>query len=509
MSFNNVSFLPHRLTRHNQWDENTLPIKYFYFMLIVYFVMAWFNEGYAHADEHFQILEFASYKIHQYPYTYPWELSTQIRPTFQAWTVIWLYKAFTFFDPDISPFFIAFLTRTLAGVLSAASCYLFINAFQAELNSPDKRKWFFLLSAFSYIAVYCAVRYSSESLSASFFLIAFSLIFYKNSRANYFTFFAIGILLGAAFITRYQIGLMIFGLVAWLVCYKKIKPSALIAIFAGLALVFILGIYLDSLFYGKIICTAWRYFETNIIQDRASTFGKSHWTYFGVSTYLPYGPLYIFSSLLFIIKRPKHAVTWTIVPFILCHFIIPHKEMRFLVPIFGFMSFILVYSVQIIQEDYQFNILQRLTNVNKIAWSINCIMVLVALIAAHRHFGVYKFIWQQYKNQLVSLNLFTKQSELHPDNSVVIDMPLRFYLSDRIYTKNYNHLDSFYCQKNAFCLAWLPCYQPLLPDSQSRKLVYDSCPSDKIRSTLNFANWMDRSAPLRQNGRVYELQGLV
>ena len=484
-----------------------LPINYFYFLLFFYIVLAWFSEGYSHVDEHYQILEFAAYKIHHYPYLYPWELDAQIRPTLQVWVVVWLSNALSFFSP--SPFFIAFLTRAIAAILSAIGCYLFINAWKDALDSTLKKKWFFLLAAFSYTAAYCAVRYSSEGISSSLFLIGFSLLFYKIDRHTMSIYFIIGFLLGVSFITRYQTGLMIFGLIAWLVIVRKIKPSALLTLFTGLLLVFALGVYLDTLFYEKFVCTAWRYFEVNILENRAAAYGTSHWKYLNAATYLPYGPLYILSSLFFIIKCPKHAITWVIIPFILFHMITPHQEMRFLIPILGFMPFIILYSLQIIQQDYSFHagFAHRVATINKIAWFMNCAMLLLLFTFAHDHIGMYKFMWQHYKNQSVLLNLFTSKNELFADNAIVLKMPLRFYLSDKIYAKNYNNLNSFSCKKESICLASIPCYQARLPSKPNLTLVYDSCPSDASRTTFNVAAWMDRSAIFRHRGRVYEIGG--
>jgi len=104
------------------WRKSKLPLSYLYLMIVIYLIAAWFSEGYAHADEHYQILEFAAYHIHHYPYIYPWELTAQIRPTLEIWIVIWLYKIAMLLSWQINPFMLAFLTRALTGCLSALSC---------------------------------------------------------------------------------------------------------------------------------------------------------------------------------------------------------------------------------------------------------------------------------------------------------------------------------------------------------------------------------------------------
>src|SRR5919206_4106439 len=52
--------------------------------LAFHLVAAYFNAGYYHYDEHFQILEFANYKLGRVPAeSLAWEFHEKIRPWFQ------------------------------------------------------------------------------------------------------------------------------------------------------------------------------------------------------------------------------------------------------------------------------------------------------------------------------------------------------------------------------------------------------------------------------------------
>lgn len=478
-------------------------------MMVVYLVAAWFSEGFSHFDEHYQILEFAAYHIHHYPFVYPWELDAQIRPTLQIWVVILLYKMGAWLSWQLSPFMIAFLTRALTGLLSAVSCYVFVNAFKDELNSPNKKYCFFLFSAFGYMAVYSGVRFSSETVSAIFFLLGFSLLFSKTLKKTHAIYFVMGLFLGLAFITRYQTGLMIAGLIAWLVIFRALTLSELSVLVMSILLVCGFGVYIDSLFYGKLTYTAWHYFNVNILQDKVSDFGKRGcWEYLKVAFYPPYGGLYAVSCLYFIINCRKHVMTWVMVPFILVHCLIGHKEMRFLLPILGLMPFVLLYTIQLLQNKYpaRFNG-PRLLALNKPAWILNGIFGVVAVFVMHFDLRIYKYMWTHYQHTAVFLNMYVKDKDLYADNAVVPPMPLRFYAPESFYVHIDNRRDKLRCQQDATCLTWMPCYENVIKDNPNMRLVYDSCLiSDTMRVRLNVAHWMEKSVLFRMNGRIYVMR---
>ncbi|QEH39720.1 hypothetical protein [Chitinophaga sp. XS-30] len=66
------------------------------FASLTYLITACFSTGYFHPDEHFQLLEFANFKMGNISgYELPWEYATEIRPTFQPWFAYLVMKSCT------------------------------------------------------------------------------------------------------------------------------------------------------------------------------------------------------------------------------------------------------------------------------------------------------------------------------------------------------------------------------------------------------------------------------
>src|SRR5690349_17655776 len=60
--------------------------------VLVALVAAWFNDGYLNADEHYQIIEFAQYKLGlQSSAALAWEFPAHMRPALQPWlAALWI-----------------------------------------------------------------------------------------------------------------------------------------------------------------------------------------------------------------------------------------------------------------------------------------------------------------------------------------------------------------------------------------------------------------------------------
>src|SRR5687768_8209617 len=92
---------------------------------IFFIIAAIFSDGYFHPDEHFQLLEFANYKMGGVSGEHlPWEFDEQMRPTFQV-TIVYglcmMLKSMGMFDP----FVVSMLLRFLAAGLMFYVLYLF------------------------------------------------------------------------------------------------------------------------------------------------------------------------------------------------------------------------------------------------------------------------------------------------------------------------------------------------------------------------------------------------
>ena len=89
----------------------------------VHLLAAWNNGGYLNPDEHFQILEFAQFKLgRQSVEALAWEFAAQMRPALQPWVADGAIRLANAVGVA-SPFLIAFGLRVLSTVLAMAwSC---------------------------------------------------------------------------------------------------------------------------------------------------------------------------------------------------------------------------------------------------------------------------------------------------------------------------------------------------------------------------------------------------
>ncbi|MDD3267245.1 MAG: hypothetical protein PHC75_08735 [Burkholderiales bacterium] len=468
-----------------------IKINYIIYAVIISTITAYFSLGHLHPDEYYQILEFAAYKLQlRSTNNLTWEFYEQIRPSIQAWFVVYLYKALAFIKCT-NPFTITFITRLLSGLLSLYAICLFINTFKSYLHTENKQKWFILLSLFSWLAIFNGIRFSSENISGKIFLIAFCLAINPNFRKNMFSYLLIGILLGFSFIVRFQVGFMIFGFLLWLLIIQKTPIKYLTITVIGLLISAIIGLYLDYLFYGNFVITPWRYFAANLIQGKAAEFSSDPWFfYLTIAAFIPYGPLFIIASLYFIYVRPKNPISWIMVPFIFVHLIISHKEPRFMTPLMSFMPFVILDSLQALKEKYNFVISNKLAKLNTVAWRVNLFAVIIVMFfPSAMQIRINKLMYD-YKKPTVFYHI-TQNGNM-----------LTFYTQPNLRTSKIASPSEAVCAPNENCVLALTCQETLKYGEPNGKLIFSDCPSWLFK--LNFNDWISRT-PLY---RIYELQSV-
>lgn len=338
------------------------PYKYFFlFGLLVFLTTAFFSIGYYHVDEHFQILEFANYKLGNSPASdLAWEFQAKIRPALQPAMAILIIKALNIFNVS-NPFTYSLILRIITALLSwfviSKTCLLLIKDFKTS-----KGKWGFLfISFFIWFIPYISVRFSSETYAAISFLGAVYLILKFNAENNgkkTIMLAIAGLLLGLSFFFRFQMGLAVLGLGLWLLVINKMNwKNILILFISGIAAI-AFCIYLDYWFYGEFVITPFNYFNTNIIENKVSSFGVDPWWYYFELYFLKVIPpisivllVYFFIGLY---KNPKHLFAWLIIPFVLVHFLIGHKELRFLFPMAFFFTYLAVIGFENFKVQQQF-----------------------------------------------------------------------------------------------------------------------------------------------------------
>lgn len=322
--------------------------------LFFYIAAAFFSVGYHHLDEHFQILEFLGWKV-DVPVILPWEFKARIRPTFQPFLAYLFYQVGEWFYgiKNVNPFHFTVFLRLFTVLLHTLTLFFFLESL-FKLLSSQSRKYVIWLSIVIWFFPYIVVRYSSENYSRIFFLLSFSLPFWwenlKEERKNYqywnrWIWFMSGVMAGLAFFFRFQTVLMVVGFFTWSLFIKKESWKYLALFTIGVFLTCVVNILIDCWFYQEWALTPWNYFNVNILQGKVNSFGISPWyDYFTqVTAYnIPFFPVYTIIPVLFFILHPRHVLSWIAIPFLLVHFIIGHKELRFLFPLISFLPFFII-----------------------------------------------------------------------------------------------------------------------------------------------------------------------
>ena len=326
---------------------------------VVLIITAFFSMGYHHPDEHFQILEFAGLKLGLTTVDQlPWEYKNQLRSTIQPIIAFCTYKFLNIWGIH-NPFTTASLLRLFSALLSFISMWLVYKYYVKKISNPILIKWYLILSFFLWFLIAIKVRFSSENWSGSLFILGF-IFFFMKKKKNWLIYFSIGLLLGFSFLVRYQIGFMIAGFLFWLLFIEREKFLNLTYIMVGLLTMVLIGILLDSWYYGERVFTIWNYFKINILENKTADFGVSPWWYYINITFRhmipPFSVLFLISIVIHILLNRKSPIVWSTFPFLVVHFMIAHKESRFLYPMVGFLPILLISALIFIEEKYKKNI---------------------------------------------------------------------------------------------------------------------------------------------------------
>jgi phosphatidylinositol glycan class B len=143
---------------------------------------------------------------------------------------------------------------------------------------------------------------------------------------------------------------MIFGLLAWLLFIRKVNIGKLALLLVSMLIMVGVGIVIDRWFYGEWTLTVWNYFTENILHGKANAFGTEPW-YTYVSEALvrlvpPFSLVFILAPIILIFMDRRNALGWVILPFILVHSMIGHKEIRFLFPMVGLLPVVIVQAIE-------------------------------------------------------------------------------------------------------------------------------------------------------------------
>jgi phosphatidylinositol glycan class B len=313
--------------------------KFFFAGLIFNLLCAWFSLGYNHPDEHFQVLEFCNYKLGFSPATaLPWEFKNRMRPSLLPYFMYVLARFFQWMGA-YNPFTIGFILRLITGIASwFITCRLCVILFK-NFKTKEAQKLLVLMSLFLWFMPYLDVRYSSENISGLLLLygVYLLLINKEKGRESILAYLMVGFLFGVSFFIRIQAGFALGGLAAWLIFVEKTKWKYLFIMALSAIIAIGLNILLDSKFYGELTFTPYNYYFQNITLHKAEGYGSYPWWWYLLEfTIRVIPPLSLVLLVMFfagVYKNPRSIMVWIIVPIIVLHSVIAHKEMRFLFPV--------------------------------------------------------------------------------------------------------------------------------------------------------------------------------
>jgi phosphatidylinositol glycan class B len=319
----------------------------------VYILTAVHSNGYHHPDEHFQLIEFAGLKSGwNQGADLAWEYDAQIRPALQPAIALCVFKVLNLSGIN-DPFLLSMALRLLTAVLSLICIGISVRNFLPSIQR-NYRTFFILLSYLLWFLPAVNVRFSSESWAGLMLLPAVSMIYSEKNGIN--RNIVAGILSGLSFVFRFQMAIAIFGLLLWLVIIKKEQLKNILYLLSGIIAVVIAGTAVDRWFYGNFVFTPWNYFNINIIHGMASHFGVAPWFFYLQEILMRpvfiIGIIILLSMLILAVYDYKHILLWCLVPFLLVHSLIPHKELRFLFPAVNFVPLILMLAFQRVKSVY-------------------------------------------------------------------------------------------------------------------------------------------------------------
>ena len=309
---------------------------------LLFLVAAVFSTGHHQGDEHFQILEFAAYKLGRAEAAdLTWEFHERMRPALQPAIAYAVTRFLSWIGAD-DPFLAATVLRMLSGAATLCLLLTLYRRFWPNLPS-DLRRGFLLFLLFHWCAYYTGVRFSSETwggLCAIGGLLAYPLP--PPGERSFTPSFAgnpwlAGALFGLAFLFRYQMAVFVAGWFLWWLCLYRREVGALLRCAAAGLLVLGLAYPLTYWLYGAWTLPAWNYFAANLVAGRAAAYGTlPPWAYLelvllrGVP---PLGILYVGSTLYFLYRFRRDPLAWCVGSFLLVHSLLGRKDIRFLYPL--------------------------------------------------------------------------------------------------------------------------------------------------------------------------------
>ncbi len=344
--------------------------------LFSHILASYFSTGWVNADEQSCILEYVNFK-----------LGYQSDPCFlnisdgsvknssiiiRSWLQPFLYfiiaKILIFLN--LTDFFtITFIIKLIGSILGFYAIYFFYNVTEKNIKNNKIKNFYFIIIFLYWFFPLLHARTSAENLSTSFLLIALSYYLNNKNKQDIFKLTSFGILLGCAFVFRYNVGICIASILCWILFFEKDYLSKkifnLIFIIFGITVLIFIEL-LSNLwgidgtnFISKInfLDLSWIISKSPSIQfflygSGNDFYSSSDWSnhpffgYFYLTLFKYFPPisvLVIISLLYSWFFGFRNIIVWTTLPYFIIHSFIPHKELRYIYPVLVFAPYFICY----------------------------------------------------------------------------------------------------------------------------------------------------------------------
>ncbi|MBI4925658.1 MAG: hypothetical protein HY843_07015, partial [Bdellovibrio sp.] len=380
--------------------------------ILLRLIAAIYSTGFNHPDEHFQIIEPAYGLVHDY-WLKTWEWHAGIRSWFPAWSISYIIRMAHWIGlshPDGT----AMLIRIFIGLLSVGTVWASYNVALVLGGAKAARLAGWSIALWPGL-IYFNVHPLSETLCIPFAMVALVLCI-----LNKYTWLA-GVCAAIAFAFRFQAAFFVISCCLILAFNKNCKSLVRFILCGLIVCAFVM--ILDCRLWQQLIYPAWRYFKFNVIEGGASReFGVApmHRYITALSRHFtaPVAIVLMGFSFSALYGFRKNWPVWVFVlPFIVSHHLISHKEDRFIVPIFP--ALIVLASIGATQV--------------KMSKKLKILLISIVIMS-----GIYRGVtwkWQLHADASTLLTYIGRQPDLSGVlmcNVSVFDMGGAFYVGKNI-----------------------------------------------------------------------------
>lgn len=398
--------------------------------LVVHVASAWFNGGYLHPDEHFQILEFAWYKLGHTPASaLAWEFPARIRPGLQPFIAAGVIEGLQSLGL-FTPFVAAFVLRLLSAILGLVVSIALLARFVPSLEHRESRLVAFYATLFFWIAPCLHARFSSENWGGLLLFAGLCLALDaierparvptppEGARAGSASPLVLaagaGLAWSAAFFCRFQIAFALLGAFLWLVFVGKARRSVILALVVAALVGCAANVLIDRWLYDAWVLTPLNYFDENILHDRAATFGTSPWWTIALPFLVVVIPPFSVPVLALLVAAcwwcRRHVLVWTMAPFVAAHMLVAHKEARFMIPVVYAGALVVAFALDALPGRYGSWARAWLnSSVGKVSVAAYAVINAVALVALtlvpmNGRDTVFRSLWEESRGRPMTLH---------------------------------------------------------------------------------------------------------